>query len=258
MTRHSAIFEGRVRHRRYGAVPHAFTYRLAMMWLDLEEIDHVFAGRGLWSVERRNLVSFRRADYLGDAAVPLDVAVRDAVEARIGRRPGGPIRMLTNLRTLGHCFNPVTFYYGYDAMGVRLEWIVAEITNTPWGERHAYVLPRTSSVGSDRRLRFRFGKSFHVSPFLPMDVDCDWRFVEPGRRLAVHMANLDGGAITFDASLSLSRTEITASSLARILVTWPFGTLRILGAIYWQALRLWLKGASFHRHPSKRTSRTIS
>ncbi|MGQ0510179.1 MAG: DUF1365 domain-containing protein [Betaproteobacteria bacterium] len=241
---HSALYTGSLRHRRFAPGPREFRYRLFMAWLDLAELDEVFRGRWLWSVRRPALAWFRRGDYLGNPAVPLDQAVRDLVAAETGRRPAGPIRLLTHLRMFGHCFNPVSFYYCYDAAGAKVETIVAEITNTPWNERHAYVLPARGG-----ELRFRFGKAFHVSPFLPMALQYDWRFGAPGARLAVHMRNLDGGAKVFDATLDLERREISAGSLAAALSRFPLMPLQVVAAIYWQAFRLWTRRTPFHAHP---------
>jgi len=240
----SCLYLGTIRHRRQVPRPHAFSYRLFMAYLDLAELDKVFRNRWFWSVRRPALAWFRRGDYLGDPAVPLDQAVRDLVAAETGVRPAGPIRLLTHLRMFGHCFNPVSFYYCYDAAGAKVETIVAEITNTPWNERHAYVLP-----AGEGALRFRFGKAFHVSPFLPMSLQYDWRFSEPGMRLAVHMQNLDAGAKVFDATLDLERREIGAASLAGALARFPLLTLQVVAAIYWQAFRLWTRRTPFHAHP---------
>lgn len=246
---HSALYIGRLRHRRLSPQPHAFSYAVCMAWLDLAELDSVFRGRWFWSTRRRALAWFRRADYLGDPALPLDEAVRRRVVEAGGLRPQGPIRMLTQLRNYGHCFNPVTFYYCYDAGGTRVDTVVAEITNTPWRERHAYVLPAPAAHPAGARLDFAFGKDFHVSPFMPMEMDYHWRFSVPGPRLAVHMESARGGATVFNATLMLSRREISGPSLAGVLLRFPFSTLRVLAAIYWQALRLKRKGAPFHDHP---------
>ena len=248
---HSALYTGRLRHRRFAPTPHSFEYGICMVWLDLAEMHKVFSGRWLWSTRRPTLAWLRRADFLGDPRIPLDQAVRDRVERETGKRPSGPIRLLTHLRTFGHCFNPVSFYYCFDPGGDRVESIVAEITNTPWKERHAYVLPTGSNIGSGARMRFRFGKEFHVSPFMPMDQEYDWRFSHPGKHLAVHMENREAGDRLFDATLTLERKEITGRSLAMSLLSFPFATLGVVAAIHWQALRLWLKRVPVHTHPAK-------
>ena len=248
----SAIYEGWVRHRRHAPHAHAFRYRLYLMYLDLAELDRVFAGRRFWSVGRRNLAEFRRSDYLGDPAVPLDQAVRARVAEVTGSAPAGPIRLLTHLRTFGHCFNPVSFYYCYAADGVTLEAIVAEITNTPWRERHSYVLPVAEAERRGSALRWNFAKAFHVSPFLPMQRSYAWRFTAPGEMLRVHMDVLDGARRDFDATLVLERHPLTGPNLARVLRRYPAMTLRVVAAIHWQAFLIFLRHNPVYDHPSKR------
>lgn len=243
---HSRIYKGWVRHRRSAPTRNEFRYPLFMMYLDLTELPGLFDGVPLWSARRRALAWFRRADYLAPHDQPLDEAVRDLVAARIGVRPQGPIRLLTHLRYFGYCMNPVSFYYCFDRSGDRLEAIVAEITNTPWKERHQYVLAVRDGA---RVQRFEFDKDFHVSPFMPMDMRYRWCFAAPGMRLHVHMESLRGGESVFDASLALRAEPVTRGALIRVLAVFPAMTLRVIGAIHWQALRLWLKRTPFYPHP---------
>ncbi len=175
-------------------------------------------------------------------------AVRALVAERTGLRSSGPIRMLTHLRQFGYCFNPVTFYYCFDHAD-RLETVVAEVTNTPWGERHAYVLDAARGSGSAERKRYRFPKTFHVSPFMGMDCDYVWRLTVPGSELVVHMENHTAAGRLFDATLTLRRRALSSAALARTLVEHPFMTTRVAGAIYLQAARLWLKRTPFFPHP---------
>ena len=144
----SCIYEGRVKHSRKKPVAHSFAYRIFYMYLDLAELDSVFRGRWFWSACRRALARFRREDHVGPVDEPLDQTIRCLVKDETGAEPTGPIRLLTHLSYFGYCFNPVSFYYCYDSTGEEVETVVAEVSNTPWGERCCYVLPR------DRVLEF--------------------------------------------------------------------------------------------------------
>ena len=258
MSLHSAIYEGSVRHRRFHPVPNIFRYRLFLMYLDLAELPELFKPYRFWSCERPNIAAFRREDYLGKANIPLDRAVRDLVEEQTGHRPPGPIRMLAHLRYLGYCFNPVTSYYCFNEDGSDVATIVAEINNTPWMERHQYVLDNSMNRHSSPNWRrFRLSKEFHISPFMAMEIDYDWRFRVPGDTLNVHLNNNVGGEKLFDATLKLARREINEQTLSRMLLQYPVMTGKVTAMIYWQALRLSLKGATFYVHPAKRKSEMI-
>ena len=245
----SAVYDGWVRHRRHAPVEHDFTYRHAMLLLDLDELPGVLEMRPLYSATRPALSRFRREDFLGDPQRPLDDCVRELVQERTGTRPRGPVRLLTTLRTLGHSFNPVSFYYCFGAGGERVDAVVAEVTNTPWGESHSYVLARDAESSV---MRDTMDKVFHVSPFIGMDHRYDWRVTEPGRQLLVHIDERDEtGTQVFNATLSLERREMTPGRLARVLARFPATSLRVVTLIYWNALRLKLKGAPYFRHPEK-------
>ena len=254
MTRKSCIYTGHLRHRRFDPVENVFDYRLFMMYLDLEELPTLFEGHWLWSTDRLALARFRRDDYLGSPDMTLDEAVRSLVAERTGEKPRGPIRLLTHLRYFGYCFNPVSFYYCFDPGDEHVETIVAEINNTPWGERHSYVLAESMNTATLVKKRYRFDKVFHVSPFMDMDMRYDWRFIEPGRELVVHMENVLKGSSLFDATLTLTRCEITSASLAKVLAFYPLMTLKVIAAIHWQALRLWWKNCPYYVHPKYQSS----
>ena len=251
---HSAIYEGVIRHRRYSPTSHALSLPLYMMYLDLAELPTLFAGRWFWSASRPAPARFLRRDYLGDPAAPLDESVRTLVHTRTGTRPTGPIRLLTNLRQFGYQFNPVSFYYCFDAKGTQVDFIIAEITNTPWKERFSYLLRAADASPHGRSREWSFDKQFHVSPFNDMNQRYTWRLGDPAAKLFVHMENHahDTQAKLFDATLALKRTEITGPALARVLTTYPAMTARVISSIYWNALLLRLKGVPFVPHPKWR------
>lgn len=249
----SALYRGWVRHRRFSVRPHQFRYGLFMVYLDLGELEQVFKGRWLWSTGRAALAWFRRADYPGDPEQPLDEWVRERVARKTGRRPGGPIGLLTHLRYFGYGFNPISVYYCFDAGGERVETVVLEVTNTPWGERCHYVI--SPQPGE------RFSKAMHVSPFMPMGLHYRWYANAPGERLCVHL-NVCRETVQgqeerqLDATLSLRREPITGMNLALAWLRFPWMTGKVIAGIHWEALKLWLKGVPVFNKPS--ASHTLS
>jgi DUF1365 family protein len=266
----SAVYEGWIRHRRFEPIEHSFRYRLFLMYLDLDELPRVLDRYPLWSARRPSPARFRRADFMGDPRRPLAECARDAVEEQTGARPSGPVRMLANLRTLGHVFNPVCFYYCFDADGKRVEAVVADVNSIPWGERHPYVLARAGRQGTV--LAHELDKVLHVSPLMAMDQTYAFRAGEPGERLSVQIESRpvqrvvrpshgqcaspdEGGAKAFDATLSLRRRELSGPLLTRMLLRYPAMSLQVVAKIYAQTLRLKLKGAPYFPHPEGKRPR---
>jgi len=249
-TLRSGIYEGLVIHHRHVPVEHRFTYRIALVLLDLSEIDTVCRLHPLWSNERRNVVTFNRADFLGDPDVPLDAAVRDLVEGSTGTRPVGPISVLTQLRTWGWLFNPITTYYCYDDTGTAVTSIVVEVTNTPWHERTAYVLDGTGT--------HRVAKGMHVSPFLPMDVDYHVTWTTPGEELHLDIEVASHGKTVFSAGLALRRSMLNRRNAIGLLVRHPAIPMRVSLAIYRKAVALFLARVPFYRHPTRSGSPRVS
>lgn len=249
----SCLYQGLVEHNRFRDVAHRFRYRHMLVCLDLDELDRVFDRRWLWSHERFNVQSFRRRDHLGDPRVPLAEAVRDLVEQEHGFRPVGPIRLATQLRHFGYVLNPVSFHYAYDAAGERVVAIIADITNTPWGERRRYVLDARDQPAPIKR--FRLVKDFHISPFLPLGLTFDWTFHEPGDNLSVAMTSLEHDQPVFQATLRMQRLPFDGPSAARVLARHAAMSFGTVAAIYWQALRLLVKHAPFHDHPDPKARR---
>ena len=225
-----------------------------MVYLDLAELDEVFRERWLWSADRFNAACFNRAYHLGDLSVPLEKAVRDLVEERLGRRQAGPVRLLTQMRYFGFNYSPVSFYYCFDKDGRRVETIVVEIRNTPWGEQFCYVLGEEQNDGMEKDKKFLFSKTFHISPFMDMDIRYKWEFADPENAVHILMTSYAKEVKIFDAELSMERREISGPTLCHMLVKYPFLNIKILGAIYWQAFCLKTKGAKFYAHPLTRTN----
>jgi uncharacterized protein len=239
----SGIYEGTVIHHRFEPIDHQFSYRIAMAYLDLSEVEAVCRQHPLWSSERVNAVSFRRADYLGDPHLSLDESVRSLVAERTGERPVGRICLLTQVRTWGWLFNPISVYYCFDEAGSSVTHTVVEVTNTPWHERVAYVLPGVGSHVVD--------KAMHVSPFLPMDLRHCFIIGEPGDRLVLGVDDLRANEKIFSASMVLKRRPAERGSLGRVLWRFPLMTMRVSWGIYRQALSLKRRGVRFHPHPAK-------
>ena len=247
----SRIYEGVLRHRRVSPRHHEFQYQVAMVYLCLDEAPAIFENQRFWSASGPALAEFRRSDFLGDADVPLQDEVRRRIFEETGARQTGPVYLLANLRYFGYVMNPIACYYCFNDDETRLEYVVAEVNNTPWNERHSYVL---AGPQSGVWLKTAFDKKFHVSPFNPMAMQYHWRSNTPSRRLVLHMENSAEGEKVFDATLSLSAQPMNATNMHSLLIRYPLMTAKVALAIYWQALRLYLKRVPVYSHPKNDAS----
>ncbi len=247
----SKLYFGKVSHTRMQPIKHRFEYATFMCFLDIDELTSIFQCHPFWSYASKNLAWFNEENYIGRNS-----SIRDAVSSEIKEQTGsafnGRICILTHLTYFGYCFNPVSFYYCYDEQD-QLAYIVSEINNTPWNERHCYV----TRIQDDKPMIVdSFEKEFHVSPFLDMDFRYQWQFSRPGDDIIVNMDNYKEGNQWFNAYLEMQAEPITRASLSKALRQYPFMTMKVVLAIYWQALKLKVKGAKFYDHPNPDSLRT--
>lgn len=251
----SCLYTGWVRHRRFSPVKHEFQYQLFMLCLDLDDIESIDLLP--WWIKRESKfwwVSFCEGDYLPlgnksgspDSQINLKNRVLNYVEETIGLRPKGSVKMLAQCRYFGYIKNPLCTFYCYDETGSAPVAIVAEVHNTPWGERYAYVLDARTQP-PDKQC-FEFDKRFHVSPFNPIAMQYRWRSTAPSESLLIHLENWQDGVEIMDATLNLSKVPLTAKNLLSKVIAFPLVTVKIISAIYWQALKLWIKRAPFYSH----------
>ncbi len=248
---HSCIYEGTVSHRRRVPVEHHFQYRIYMVLLDLDEIPALVGKRSLIGDNKASVRSFLRSDHLRSPSIPLAEELRQTVVQATKRELHGPVRLLTQLRSFGYYMSPLNLYYCFDVSGQRVETVVAEVNNTPWNERHCYVLWDGNRQQSSELLNFSHPKNFHVSPFMAMDMSYQWRLSQPENSLQVHLANVQDGSVQFEAAMSLKRLPLDRENLRRMSFRYPLMTARIVTAIYFQALKLWWKKCPSYSHPLK-------
>ncbi|WP_341304848.1 DUF1365 domain-containing protein [Pseudomonas sp. TMP25] len=256
----SALYSGWVQHRRFAPRGHNFRYRMGLLYLDLSEQEQVLALSPLAGRGRFAPFAFRETDYLPQftsAGIALIDAVRRRVAEAIGHTPLGRICLLTQPRSWGLAFNPASFFYCHEADG-QLAAILCEVSNTPFHERYHYVLP----ADGEGHQHVAVAKAFHVSPFLPRDLEYRMSFSPAGERLGIHMADWQADTKLFDATLTLQRSELNRASLHRHLIQFPWMTGKTVVGIYWQALRLLIKRIPLFTHRAAegefRAARSVS
>ena len=242
----SCIYRGHVRHRR-PAPAHRFQYSTSWMYLDLREIDSILQSRRCISEQRFAPASFRRSDHFGDSNRSMIDSVYELVEQKTGLQLSGPVRLLTQLRHFGVYFSPVNLFYCFGNAD-SLVAVVAEVSNTPWKERHCYVLWEGNRLPQSTS-RYSHPKEFHVSPFMGMDSQYDWRIQTPKQQLHLSLGCRRESRRIFQADLHLTRSELSDAQLVRTMLRRPVAAAHVVGAIYYQALRLWMKKCQFFPHP---------
>jgi uncharacterized protein len=242
----SALYQGFIAHRRTEGVAHSFRYPIFLPLLDLAELPGLLDPIPMWSARRTAPARFRQSDYLPGEDGPLATRARNHVLAALGHRPGGPVRLLANPRYMGVGFNPVSFFFLHNDDGIGIDAVIAEVTNTPWGERAAYVLDARGAA--EGPITGTFQKRLHVSPFQPMDQTYRISVSLPGENLRIQIRNLEGGREAFTATMALHRYELTRKRMVRLLLGRPPATIATLARIYANALRLKARRAPFHPH----------
>ena len=251
----SLIFTGEVRHRRFAPKPHTFSYKLFMFCFDIAQINAAFKDIKPISLEQFNWFTFARKNYLINSELSLDECARQLVFAKFATYPKGKIYLLTHLSCFGYCFNPISLYFIFDDTNHYLDYLILEVTNTPWGERHHYILahPKRPIEGN---YQFQFEKELHVSPFLAMNYRYQFNTKLTKQEIIVHMENHSAEKKDFDVTLKLKAVDEKTTSFNKVFSSYPLITHKVVAAIYWQALQLWMKGIPFHSHPKadKKTS----
>ena len=242
----SLIFTGTVRHRRFTPKLHQFSYTLFMFCFDIDDLVHSFKNIKHVSIEQFNWFAFHRKNYMSHPDIPLDDYVRQLVVTKFDTLPKGKIYLLSNLSCLGYCFNPISLYFIFDETNQQLDYLILEVTNTPWGEKHNYVLKSASSPTNDV-YDFQFQKELHVSPFMAMNYAYQFNLKLTKEKIIIRMENQIDGKKDFDVTLTLTASDQKET----VFKHYPLITYKVTAAIYWQALKLWIKGVPFHTHPKR-------
>ncbi|NDV92135.1 DUF1365 family protein [Alteromonas sp. 345S023] len=237
----SAIYQGKVFHQRFVPTQHKFDYDIYLFWLHLDELADLSESLMHFSATSRARVRFNRDDYLGPREKSLALAVKEKMTQLGANDVEGDIFMLGQLRIWGLYFSPVNFYYLRTPCG-HFSYLLAEVSNTPWNERHYYLVDLDKQDDTE--------KAFHVSPFNPMDMTYQWHIGQPSSRLSLTM-NCVRDKKEFSAGIRLSRLSLNNTNLSRVMKRIPSMTIKTMVGIYWQAIKLFFKRTPIYDHPKK-------
>ncbi len=242
----AAFYRGAIMHARLRPRPHRFRYEAFLMRLDLDALDEASAAMRFFSRNRFNLMSLHEADHLPDLpGETLSARARAAFAAKaIPLPPHARIEILALPRILGYAFNPIAIYHARD-VGGRSLGVLYEVRNT-FGERHLYA----ARAGDDGRIaRHGARKAFHVSPFLPMDLDYRFDFVPPDARAQLRILENDRDGLILTAAFAGAHLQANDANLLHLFFRLPLMSLKVILGIHVEAFRLWLKGIPVQRHP---------
>jgi DUF1365 family protein len=243
----AALYVGEVMHARLKPIGHRFSYRVVSLLIDLDQLEAADRRSPLFGVNRAALYSFHEKDHgARDGSSLRDHAQRCAAQHDVDLT-GGRVQLLCYPRLLGYSFNPLSVYFCYRADGA-LALVIYEVRNT-FGEMHCYVLPVRPGEITEAGLRQEQDKLFYVSPFIDMDMRYHFRVSPPGQQLKLRILATDRDGPLLAATFNGQRRALTTSALLSAFVSLPLVTLKIVSAIHWQALRLWLKGARLIPRP---------
>jgi hypothetical protein len=242
------LYQGRVTHHRLLPKHHAFEYTIFMTYVDLAQLPNMCQMQRFWSLERFNLACFRQRDFGDGSNQPLTQQIKEFIQEQTQTSYQGKVFLLCHWRYFGILFNPIALYYCFDEQGIELQHVVAEVTNTPWLQRHRYLLTPIKKLNA---FYSTTEKSLHVSPFMPMNLSYHFDYQIPDRNLSFNMRVHNDKECVFTANLTLEKKMMTTKQRDRFILFYPWMTAKVIVGIYWQALKIKTKGLSFFPHPSK-------